>query len=103
MPSLIVVVPCTLGQTVALVDVTGELPPGVLVPDMPGIDPVLSWVPLPPVVVVGDEPAAVPIAGEAASVSDVAASTNTAAVATEATPAHHTLPASPMPDHRPRT
>jgi hypothetical protein len=104
MPSLIVVVPCTLGQTVARVDGPGELVPGVVVPDMPGIDPVLlPWAPPLAVVAVGDEPAAVPMAGgEAASVSDVAA-TNTAAVATEATPVHHTLPAIPMAVHRSRT
>jgi len=100
MPSLIVVVPCTLGQTAAVVEVPG-IPPGVVVPGMPGIDLVLPASAPPPVAVVGDEPAAVPMmGGEAASVSDVAASTNSAAVATEAAPAHQTLPAIPMAVHR---
>jgi hypothetical protein len=88
---------------VALVDGPGELEPAALVPDMPGIDPVPASAP-PPAAAVGDEPAVVPVAGgEAASVSVVAASTNTAAVATEAAPAHHTLPAIPIAVHRSRT
>jgi hypothetical protein len=111
-----VVVPLTLGQMALVVDAVPEdaPPPLVGLVAMPAMDPVLVLglvlglvlAPVPvPVPVVAGAVAFVPLVagGEAASVSDVAASTRTAAVATEAPPTHHMRAAAPVVPHRSRT
>jgi hypothetical protein len=106
MPFPIVVVFFTLGQMAAVVDAgSADVPPCVAPPAMPAI-PAIDPEPVPEPVAAGAVAAVadeLSCAGcEAASVSEVAASTRTPATATEAAPLHHSLAAVPMVPHRTR-
>jgi hypothetical protein len=85
-----------------VVGVVVVLVPGLVVPgeELPSeVEAALPGIPM--CALAGDARAPAPFGGcDAASVSDVAPSTSTAAVAIDAAPAHHNLPAVPISAHR---